>query len=156
MNKRQMIVLSAGIIVFGLCIVIGLIFCPFKNPITMTRTQIAEYRQRLRNILGQTTDEKERLNKLEDLAKEVGAGYVNTKIVGSSTIEESMGKATYTYHNTISESEIVLNINNALQTETMIDVCKISARGNWIAVVVGVIAFLSAVAAWVVIYKQRP
>jgi hypothetical protein len=48
----------------------------------MTREKIAEYRQDLHTILN-TDDEKQRYKDLEQLAKEVGAGYVNTNIVCS-------------------------------------------------------------------------
>jgi hypothetical protein len=112
----------------------------------MTRKEIAGYRQKLRNILNKDDDE-ERLNELEQLAKEVGAGYVNTKIAGTSTVPDGNGTLTTIHQNPISESELVLNINNALQTETMIDLCKTAARNFWIAVVAVLIAFVSALAA---------
>lgn len=160
MNKKIIITLAAGIIVLGL--VIGLIFCPFKKPKTMTRSQIAEYRQRLRDILNQTEgeyerpeDEYERLKALKELAKEVGAGYVHTKFVGSDTVKIGSQTVTTTYQNPISEAEIVLNINNALQTEMMIDICEIAARNYHIAAIATLAASFSAFVAWRATYVKK-
>jgi hypothetical protein len=113
--------------------------------------EIAVYRQRLRNIL-KKDDVKQRLDDLEQLAKDVGAGYVHTKIVAAPTTTTHTGSETLhdtTIHeNPISESELVLNINNALQTETMINTCKIAARNFWITLLAAMAAVLSTLAAW--------
>jgi len=122
----------------------------------MTREKIAEYRQKLRDILNDE-DEKKRLENLKKLAKEVGAGYVHTEIAPTTTtVPDGNGILTTIHQNpiSISESELVLNINNALQTETMIDMCRIANRKFWISIVVAIIAFLSALAAWVAIVKM--
>ncbi len=109
--------------------------------------KISEYRQKLRDILN-NQDEKQRLKELKQLAKEVGAGYVNTKIAGISTVPNNMGLARPKYENHITESELVLNINDALQTETMINVCEIAARNFWFAMLAALAAVVSALAAW--------
>jgi len=111
----------------------------------MTREKISEYRQKLRTVLNK--DDGQRLEELKQLAKEVGAGYVRTEIAGKSTTPDGRGNLTTIYENPISESELVLNINNALQTETMIDMCKIASRKFWIAVVAAIIAVVAAIAA---------
>jgi len=118
----------------------------------MTREKISEYRQKLRTILNK--DGGQRFEELKQLAKEVGAGYVNTKIAGTSTIPDGKGTLTTIHQNLISESELVLNINNALQTETMIDVCKTAARNFWVAIIATIIALISALAAWAAIVKM--
>ena len=114
----------------------------------MTREEIERYRQKLRNILKNEQDEGKRLEALKDLAKEVGAGYVHTKIAPTTTtVPDGNGFLTTIHRNpiSISESELVLNINNALQIETMIDMCKTAAKNYKIAV-------YSAIAAWIAVF----
>ncbi len=118
----------------------------------MTREKISEYRQKLRTILNK--DEGQRFEELKQLAKEVGAGYVHTEIAPTTTtVPDGNGFLTTTHQNpiSISESELVLNINNALQTETMIDMCKTADKHFWISMVVAIVAVFSALAAWVAI-----
>lgn len=114
----------------------------------MTREEIAVYRQKLRNILKKVGNEGKRIKALEDLAKEVGAGYVHTEIAPTTTtVPDGNGILTTIHQNpiSISESELVLNINNALQIETMIDMCKTAAKNYKIAV-------YSAIAAWIAVF----
>jgi len=120
---------------------------------TMTRDKIAEYRHKLRTILN-NEDDDQRLEGLVQLAKEVGAGYVDTKIAGISTVHRGAGIEKTIHQDTISESELVLNINNALQTETMIDMCNTAARNLWISIGAAIVAFLSALAAWVATVRR--
>jgi len=56
----------------------------------------------------------------------------------------------------ITESEIVHNIQEALRTETMIEMSRISAQNFWIAVIASMVAvisvlinFLSMLATWI-------
>ena len=97
-------------------------------------------------------DEDKRISELKRLAKEVGAGYEHTEIVAATTTTTHTGSGTLhetrTHGNSISESELVLNINNALQTETMINMSKTAAKNFWIALVSVIIALLAMVAAW--------
>ncbi len=119
----------------------------------MTRKEIAVYRQNLRTILN-NKDDGQRLEELKQLAKEVGAGYVHTQIATTTTTKTATESEKLIYQNPISESELVLNINNALQTETMIDVCKTAARNYKIAIAAAIAAVLSALAAWWAIVKM--
>ena len=121
----------------------------------MTRKEISGYRQELHNIL-QKEKEDQRIEELKTLAKKVAAGYVNTQIaaVTSDPPHGSLGSVKHIHQNPISESELVQNINNALQTETMIDVCKTAARNYWITVAAAVAAALSALAAWLAIVNS--
>jgi hypothetical protein len=127
----------------------------------VTREEIAVYRQRLREILN-IKDEVKRLGELKQLSKEVGAGYKHTEIAAvittPVTTETKKGSETVlhrsAYQKTISESELVLNINNALQTETMIDMCKTASRNYWIFFVTAIAAIFSALAAWSAILKM--
>jgi len=123
----------------------------------MTREEIAVYRQKLRNILKKEGNEGKRIKALEDLAKEVGAGYVHTEIAPTATIRQNgKGSETITDRNpiSISESELVLNIHQALQTEIMIDVCNTTARNFWITMVAAIAAVISALAAWAAVVKM--
>ena len=126
----------------------------------MKRKEIAEYRQRLRKILNME-DEVKRISELKQLAKEVGAGSEHTKITAQTIpiefkTEKGSGTQfhTSTCQNTISESELVLNINNALQIETTIDMCKTAARNFWIAVISAAAAFLAMLAAWAAVIAK--
>jgi hypothetical protein len=109
---------------------------------TMKSKEIESYRQDLRNILNKEND-SQRHQELVQLAKKVGAGYVHSKI--AAMVRTDTG-TTYC-SDPISESELVLNINNALQTETMINTLKI-ATWSWrvalIAVVISIIALIFA------------
>ena len=121
----------------------------------MTRKEIAVYRQKLCTILNK--DDGQRFEELKELAKKVGAGYVHTTIAPTAvTTPNGKGYETIIHQNpnSISESELVLNINNALQTETMIDVCKTAARNFWVAIIATIIALISALAAWWAIVKM--
>ena len=118
----------------------------------MTREEIEGYRQELHTILNK--DDGQRLEELKELAKKVGAGYVHTTIACSDTIKEGTETTTTTWQNPISESELVLNINNALQTETMIAVCNTASRNFWLTMAAAIAAVLSALAAWAAIVKM--
>jgi hypothetical protein len=54
----------------------------------------------------------------------------------------------YSVENVITESEIVHNIQVALQTETTIDMSKTAARNFWIALISAATALLAMLAAW--------
>ncbi len=116
----------------------------------MNRKTIAQYRQKLQAILAKD-DEGQRRTDLLQLAKDVGAGYVHTTLGPTTESPPHKGpmgtiKQTTIHQSPISESELVLNINNALQTETMIDVCNVSARNFWIAVLATMVAMAAATA----------
>ncbi|MBA7673315.1 hypothetical protein ES703_81510 [subsurface metagenome] len=120
----------------------------------MTRKEIQECRQRLREIL-KNTDEKKRLDNIKELAREVGASTAHTKIVGATTSQRGTMTVTEIYQNPISESELVQNINFALQAETMIDMCNTASRNFWIAVVAAIAAVVSALVACIAVLTTR-
>jgi len=112
----------------------------------MTLEEIKKKREELASILKEE-NESNRLNKLQKLAKEAGASV--TRIEKVETRRDSIGAITYQTSNEITETEIVHNIQESLQTETMIEMCRISTRNFWIALVATVIALLAMFAAWV-------
>ena len=97
----------------------------------MKHENIEKYEKELRDILS----EEDNIEKLQALAKKVGA---------SIYIWESMGG-----QKPANESALSHNIHFALQTVTMIDVCRTANRNFWIAIVVAIVAVISAAAAWV-------
>ena len=109
----------------------------------MNTKEIKIFRKKVRDILKED-DSKQRHKELVLLAKEVGAGYVHTKFSHSTVTEFAKGREIISDYDPISESELVLNINNALQTETMINTLKI-ATWSWIIAIVAVIVSVIAV-----------
>jgi len=100
----------------------------------MKRKDIERHRQKLIEILKKP--ELERAVPLQKLAIEVGASLVKKDYIGRAD-----------------EGEIVHNIEQALRTETMIDMCKIANRNFVIALIATVIALGSAAATWVAVCK---
>jgi len=118
----------------------------------MTRKKIAAHRQELCRILNTIEDEGERLEALKELAKKVGVGSMRK---GKVLIKQDIyGEQKYQEADLITEGELVLNINNALQTDTMVDMCTIAARNSWVAIIATIIALISALAAWSAIVKM--
>ncbi len=111
----------------------------------MKRKEIEKKKVELDEILKEP-DENDRLNKLKALAKEVGASV--TRMGKILVKHDTYGGQQYREENQITESEIVHNIQFALQTETMINECKIASRNFWIAVGATLVAFLATLAAW--------
>ena len=112
--------------------------------------EIDAYRQDLCKILN-ISDDRQRQKDLVELAKKVGAGYVHTKYAYSTVTEHATGREIISNYDSISESELVLNINNALQTETMINTCKIANR-SWIVAIIAVV--IAVIAAYITYIKQ--
>jgi len=110
----------------------------------MSRKEIKGKKQNLVKILKEE-DEKIRLNKSVNLAKGVGAS--TTRIV-SITTESGIGTL---LSNEITETEVVQNIQQALQTETMIDMRETAAKNFWIAMVAAIAAVLTATVALVAV-----
>jgi len=122
----------------------------------MTLKEIDAKKNGLIEILQKTDNEVTRLEKLKRLAREVGASW--------SRFEGKLSEQ-YQSENKITEGEIVHNIQDALKTETMIEMCRISDRNLWIAVGASIFAFISAligstisflsmVAAWVAVLAK--
>lgn len=117
----------------------------------MTRKEINSAMQELTQITDSNDSEPERISQLERLAKRVGAGTINTKIVGATAINHGYT----TQQNPISESELVQNINQALQTHMMLDACKTANKQYKIAVLAAVIAVVCAFITWNVSIKEK-
>lgn len=92
----------------------------------MTRKEIEQKKARLDEILKKEEDAAKRLENLQKLAKEVGASVTRMEKVTTGT--DRVGTILYKISNEITETEIVHNIQVALQTETMVEACRISAR----------------------------
>ncbi len=103
----------------------------------MNRKEIEEYRKELVKIQKLDTKDK-RIKKLQGLAKKVGVSIFNPWKAG-------LGEA--------GESELIDNINQALRTETMIDMCKLANRNFIIALVAAGAAILSALGALILAFK---
>jgi hypothetical protein len=114
----------------------------------MTRKEIEKKKKDLTDILKEG-DAGVRLGKLQKLAKEVGASVTRMETVAVSQSQNLDGRITYgNPSNKITETEIVHNIQVALQVETMIDMCKTAARNFWIAVGAMLIALFAMLATW--------
>ena len=110
----------------------------------MRPAEIEAYRKDLCNILNEA--DTQRHQKLVELAKKVGAGYVHSKIAGTHQTKDNMGGTeTLMVSDQISETELVLNINNALQTETMINALKTANRSWIVALIAAVFSVFSIV-----------
>ncbi len=117
----------------------------------MTREEIKLSIQQLTKITDSNDPEPERISQLKILAKRVGAGTIATKIAGSTEYKGSL----YRTQTPIQESELVQNINQALQTHIMMDSCKTANKQYKIAVLATVAAIISALIAWHVSVKGK-
>jgi len=125
----------------------------------MTDEQIEAYRQRLNDGTTKCSDKKPESGikeELEKLAREVGASTCVLWVHPTSSSIRSSDADT---------SELIRNIHQALQTASMVNMCKTATEGYematkvsrnacinfWIA---AAIAFLSAVAAWVAVLSK--
>ena len=106
----------------------------------MVRNEIEKYRQRLVEIQ-KVEEQTKRFEALQGLAKEVGASTQGLSMWGDS---DRAG---------VSEGNLVTNIHNALQTATMIDMCKTASRNYFIALIATIIALGSAIALWISVCK---
>ena len=119
----------------------------------MTDNEIEEYRQELADILADDKkDGQNRRGKLEKLAQKVGASITRSGQILTKT--DTQGRQHYEEANVITETEIVHNIQVALQTASMIMMCKISSRNFWIAVSAMIAAVISAIAAWAAVVRN--
>jgi adenine/guanine phosphoribosyltransferase-like PRPP-binding protein len=113
----------------------------------MTRKYIEKKTDEKMHILKEE-DTDARRQKLQKLAKEVGAS--TTRIVSTTT---RSGIVTGTMlSNEITETEIVQNIEAALQTMIMFNALETANRNFVIALLSTVIALISAIAAWIAVY----
>lgn len=112
----------------------------------MNNKEIEKYKQELADILADSADGENRREKLEELAQKVGASI--TRVGQILTRSDIYGKQHYNETNVITETEIVHNIQVALQTATMINMSKTASRNFWIALIATIVAAISAIAAW--------
>ena len=77
----------------------------------------------------------ERYKKLRELALEVGATYISNE-----------------RQKTANEGELTDGIHKALQTASMIEMYRISARNFWFVVIASMSVFLAMLATWVAVY----
>ncbi len=115
----------------------------------MRRKEIKQQQTEKITILTEE-DARIRLEKLQELAKKVGAS--TTRMV--STTNQSGIVVGTMLSNKITETEIVQNIEQALQTASMFDMCRTAARNFWFTMLAALAAFLSALAAWWLIVKM--
>jgi len=123
----------------------------------MTRKEIEEYRRRLTKILRET-DIEGRWKELKELAKEVGASIYRIFPFKDSDITSPAPDGTkmnVMAAREAHEAEIVHNIEQTLQTWTMIDMCRTATRNWWIAVGACVVSLLSMVAAWMAVIRAE-
>lgn len=147
-------VMNHLILLVVIAIIIGVVIllcCCWISSDTISLKEIKEHRQELVDIQ-KNPNETERKEALKELAKTVGAGTVHTKIAGITTTPVGKGNAIRTHQNPISESELIQNINDSLQTATMVEMCRVSGNNYIISVLATLAAFLSALAAWKIIY----
>ena len=119
----------------------------------MTDKEIEAFRKRLNDLTGQCLNEKQEQQMrpiLKELAREVGAS-TTTSFVNINSGIESARAAT---------SELTHNIHEALQTASMVNMCRTATQGYEMATeaseqaskqfrIIAGIAFLSAVAAFI-------
>lgn len=117
---------------------------------TMAHNDIEQKRQSLIDIQKEE-DARVRLERLQALAKETGASTTRM----ASTTSRSGIVSSVRVSNEITETEIVQNINDALQTASMVNMCKTATRNFIITLVVAIAALLSALAAWLAILSSR-
>ena len=111
----------------------------------MTDEEAEAYRQRLVEILNTSDPKRDKVEDARKLALEIAASMY-TKYPGMDA------NAAF--------SELVANIHNALQTGTMINMsrtsakmCEIASRNYKIALIATIIALGSAVALWIAVCK---
>lgn len=125
----------------------------------MTDTEIEAYRNRLNELTDKCSNgeqEKKICSQLQDLARKVGASRLSVCVFSEGAqIKDA------------DTSILIHNIHQALQTASMVNMCRTATQGYEIATeasnravkvsksalkqswIIAVIAFLSAVAAWV-------
>lgn len=128
----------------------------FGKQILLTKTNYQKETERLQQklveILGKPEPDKQKKREaLKDLAMEVGAGTEHT-VYGTpfrldpQTIERP--------HTVITETQLVLNINDALRTRSSISAVDEATKSNWIAFGALVISFISLAVAYSAYYKS--
>ncbi len=147
MSKK---IIFSVIIIFIVC-VIAYLHVEIKEEGIMTSAEIKTARLKLIEITDSNDLEPQRKQKLKELAKEIGAGTIHTEQVEATVYNGGLHKP----QNTISESELVQNIHQALQTAMMLNMCKIANKNYKCAIIASIAAMLSASAALCVSGKKK-
>ena len=148
MSKK--IIFSIVIIIVIVC-VIAYLHVEIKEEGIMTSAEIKMARLRLIEITDSNDLEPKRKQKLKKLAKEIGAGTIHTEQVEGTVYNGSLERP----YNTISESELVQNIHQALQTAMTLNMCKIANKNYKYAILASIAAMLSASTALYVSGKKK-
>ncbi|OHB62082.1 MAG: hypothetical protein A2168_05790 [Planctomycetes bacterium RBG_13_50_24] len=112
----------------------------------MTHRESEQYRLELTEIIKELPKEvgeclPEGLkDRLLDIARKVGAS------TRSARINDNGQRIVYN----ASIEDLISNVYQALDTASIIEACRISARSSWISLVATIISLLAMVAAWVV------
>jgi hypothetical protein len=102
----------------------------------MTLNEIERYRERLVELTKKLPEKLEDplpeglKPNLLDIAREIGACTRSVHIKDRDVYNASI-------------EDLISNIHQALNTATMIEMCRISARNFWVAVIASIIAFIS-------------
>lgn len=114
---------------------------------TADEKEIRDYEQKRNEILNrETSTEIDKFNRLEDLrelARKIGAGADHT-VIGPSYKYPSNEHGIITPRSDISESELVNNINIALQTKSAISSLKQTTKTIRIAFIAVLVAIFSS------------
>lgn len=104
----------------------------------MTHKEIEKYRQRLVDIVKKEANSEKRGKAFIELTQEVGAGGY-PESMPLEVLEQ--------------DAEYIRSIDQALQTATMINMCKTANRNFIISLVVAIAALLSALGALILAFK---
>jgi hypothetical protein len=120
---------------------------------TKTNKEIEQYRRELVQIQIQC-DVDQKWKQAKELAMKVGASIWRIHPLKDSDIEAPPSGEKRREAMEATVAEIVHNIHYALQTATMINMCKTANRNFWIAIVASLVAILSMLAAWTALLTQ--
>jgi hypothetical protein len=145
MCKWLILILTGLVFLVVLCLII------LNIPKSQEAKLVEEAKSELFKIIDSNDTETVRIAELKKLAKKVGAGTEHTE--NESPIPRDKGFSIRS--RPISESELVQNIQQALQTLTMIDMCKVATKNYRIAIVSTLAAVISALGAWTAVKKKQ-
>ena len=153
---KKFIIIPSIVIIMLIIIVVFILFFEMPMPEgAMTLKEINSARRELIKITDSNDEESARISKLKILAKKVGAGTINTKIASSDTHQWKDGSSvTNIRQNPISESELVQNINQALQTHMMFDSCRTANKQYKLAMLAAIVAVVSTFITWNISNKK--
>ncbi len=149
-RMSKIIIFSVVIIILIVC-VIAYLHVEIKEEGIMTSAEIKKARLKLIEITDSNDPEDQKVQRLKDLAKEIGAGTIHTEQVEGTVYNGALSKP----QNPISESELVQNIHQALQTAMTLNMCKTANKQYKIAVLAAIVAVVSTFITWNVSIKKK-